>query len=112
MDLLRDVAATVPAGPAKNGLRKGNLFETARFFCDVYVVDPGGAQAAHVHDASDKVYLVLAGRGVVAVGPHRHEVRAGHAVHCPAGASHGVENPGSEPLRLLVFMAPHPKPPR
>jgi mannose-6-phosphate isomerase-like protein (cupin superfamily) len=111
MDLVRDLAAAVGTGPAKGGLRKENLFQTARFFCDVYVVEPGGAQSAHVHDASDKVYVVLSGRGVVIVGTERHEVGVGKAVLCPAGSSHGVANPGSEALRLLVFMAPHPKPP-
>jgi len=109
MDLVRDVAAVT--GAAADKLRKVNLFETARFFCDVYVAGPGQAQAPHVHGASDKVYVVLSGRGAVTVGEARHEVREGHAVFCPAGAPHGVENPGPWDLRLLVFMAPHPKPP-
>jgi mannose-6-phosphate isomerase-like protein (cupin superfamily) len=109
MDLLRDVAAVT--GAAKDRLRKVSLFETARFFCDVYVAGPGQSQAAHAHAASDKVYVVLSGAGTVTVGDARHAVREGHAVFCPAGATHGVENPGPGDLRLLVFMAPHPKPP-
>jgi mannose-6-phosphate isomerase-like protein (cupin superfamily) len=109
MDLVRDVAAVTEADADR--LRKVNLFETSRFFCDVYVAGAGQAQSTHVHDASDKVYVVLSGRGRVTVGDARHEVREGHAVFCPAGAPHGVENPGPEVLRLLVFMAPHPKPP-
>jgi mannose-6-phosphate isomerase-like protein (cupin superfamily) len=110
MDVVRDAAAVVGASPDK--VRKHNLFETARFFLDVYVVGPGQSQTPHVHDGSDKVYVVLSGVGTVRVGPDAHAVRAGHAVFCPAGASHGVENAGPEDLRLLVFMAPHPKPPR
>ena len=110
MDLVRDLAAVT--GPAKDKLRKVNLFETARFFCDVYVAAPGQSQSSHVHEASDKVYVVLSGRGTVSVGEARHAVREGHAVFCPAGAAHGVENPGPDDLRLLVFMAPHPRPPQ
>lgn len=110
MDVLKDAAAVVGARPDK--VRKENLFETARFFLDVYVVGPGQAQTPHVHDASDKVYVVLSGRGRVRVGAEAHDVRAGHAVFCPAGAEHGVDNAGPEDLRLLVYMAPHPKPPR
>ena len=54
---------------------------------------------------------MLSGSGAIQVGAERHAVRAGHAVLCPAASDHGVENTGSEELRLLVFMAPHPKPP-
>jgi mannose-6-phosphate isomerase-like protein (cupin superfamily) len=109
VDTLKDAAAVVGALPDK--LRKSNLFETARFFLDVYVVGPGQSQTPHAHDASDKVYVVLSGRGTVRVAAEIHAVREGHAVFCPAGASHGVENSGPDDLRLLVFMAPHPKPP-
>ena len=109
MDLLADLTAVRGAAPDK--LRKVNLFETARCFADVYVLGPGQSQVAHVHAASDKAYVVLSGRGTVRVGDADHAVREGHAVFCPAGASHGVDNPGPDDLRLLVFMAPHPKPP-
>ena len=72
MNLVRDVAAVTEAAADK--LRKVNLFETARFFCDVYVAGPGQSQATHVHGASDKVYVVLSGRGTVTVGDARHDV--------------------------------------
>lgn len=109
MDLLRDVATVVGGQPDR--MRKVNLFESPRFFLDVYVVGPGQAQTPHVHDASDKVYVVLSGSGRIRVGATVHPVREGHAVLCPAGSAHGVENAGPADLRLLVFMAPHPKPP-
>jgi mannose-6-phosphate isomerase-like protein (cupin superfamily) len=108
-DTRKDAAAVVGGADAK--MRKANLFETRRFFCDVYVLAPGQSQAPHAHADSDKLYAVLSGRGTVRVGVERHEVRAEHVVLCPAGSEHGVENPGPEDLRLLVFMAPHPKPP-
>ncbi len=107
--VLRDAEGIVGSSPSK--MRKVSLFETPRFFCDVYVLGPGQSQAPHAHAASDKVYAVLSGRGRVRVGAAVLDVRAGHVVHCPAGADHGVENDGPEDLRLLVFMAPHPKPP-
>lgn len=108
-EVVKDAAAVAGSSPSK--MRKVSLFETPRFFCDVYVLGPGQSQAPHAHAASDKVYAVLSGRGRVRVGAAVVEVRAGHVVHCPAGDDHGVENDGPEDLRLLVFMAPHPKPP-
>jgi quercetin dioxygenase-like cupin family protein len=90
---------------------KENLFQTARFFADVWVLRPGQSQSLHRHAGEDKLYQVLSGRGRATVGAERHEVRAGHLVFCPAGEDHAVENPGPDDLRLLVFMAPHPKPP-
>jgi quercetin dioxygenase-like cupin family protein len=108
-DVRKDADAIVGSTPG--AMRKENLFQTARFFCDVYVLGPGQSQAPHAHAGSDKVYVVLSGRGRVRVGAGVHDVRAGHAVHCAAGIDHGVENAGPDDLRLLVFMAPHPKPP-
>jgi mannose-6-phosphate isomerase-like protein (cupin superfamily) len=108
-ELVVDTAAVTEGLPDK--VRKVNLFESARFFLDVYVVRPGQAQSPHVHDASDKTYFVLSGAGTVRVGDATHPVREGQAVLCPAGAPHGVDNAGPADLRLLVFMAPHPKPP-
>ena len=107
MGALEDAAAVRGGSPDK--VRKVNLFETSRFFLDVYVLGAGQRQTPHAHDGSDKVYVVLSGRGVVRVGSESLEVREGHAVFCPAGSEHGVENAGPEELRLLVFMAPHPK---
>ena len=108
-ETMKDTAAVVGGADAK--MRKVNLFETKRFFCDVYVLAKGQSQTPHTHADSDKVYSVLSGRGTVRVGATAHPVRAGHVVFCPSGAEHGVENEGPEDLRLLVFMAPHPKPP-
>jgi quercetin dioxygenase-like cupin family protein len=88
------------------------LVETPRFFADVHVLRPGQSQAAHVHAREDKCWFVLSGTARVTTGPEVREVGPGTLVWCPAGEAHGVENadPG-EDLRLLVFMAPHPRPP-
>ena len=109
MEIVRDFGGVAGGTPGK--MRKVTLFETPRFFADVYVLLPGQSQSPHAHAGADKVYACLAGRGVVRVGKDAVPVRAGVAVHCAAGVEHGVENDGREELRLLVFMAPHPRPP-
>ncbi len=92
-------------------LAKHNLFETPRFFADVYVLRAGQAQAVHAHAGEDKCYFVLEGRARVVSGDDTYEVDPGGIVWCPAGEDHGVEHGGGDgDVRLLVFMAPHPKP--
>jgi mannose-6-phosphate isomerase-like protein (cupin superfamily) len=92
--------------PAK--MQKVNLFETPRFFCDVYCLEPGQSQRPHRHDASDKVYVVLEGEVLVRVGEESSTVAPGTAVLAPAEVEHGLENPGPARAAVLVFMAPPP----
>ena len=89
-------------------MQKLNLFETERFFCDVYCLEPGQAQKAHAHAGSDKVYAVLEGTIVARVGGEERELKAGEAVLAEAGSEHGVENRSQQRAALLVFMAPKP----
>jgi quercetin dioxygenase-like cupin family protein len=93
---------------APDKLQKLNLFETERFFCDVYCLEPGQEQKAHAHAGSDKLYAVLEGTAVVTVGAETREVHAGEIALCPAGSQHGVSNRSGARVALLVFMAPRP----
>src|SRR3954468_7225009 len=92
--------------PAK--MVKLNLFETERFFCDVYCLEPGQSQKQHAHMLNDKVYAVLEGTVVAQVAGEERELTAGEAVLVPAAAEHGVVNRSGKRVALLVFMAPHP----
>ncbi len=89
-------------------LKKHNLFETPRFFLDVYCLKPGQSQKPHAHEGSDKVYVVLEGRCRFAVGKETAEHGVGAAVLAPSGVDHGVENLGPADARLLVMMTPPP----
>jgi len=100
------VATRIRFAEAK--MEKVGLFETDRFFFDLYCLKPGQAQKVHTHANSDKVYYVLSGRAAVRVAGDRQELMPDQAVLVPAGEEHGVENMGNEPLTLLVFMAPKP----
>jgi mannose-6-phosphate isomerase-like protein (cupin superfamily) len=106
MDVFKDARAA--AAFASDKMKKVNLFDTERMFCDVYGLNPGQEQAAHAHAGSDKVYFVLDGMGTFRIGDEERDVGSGHAVLAPAGASHAVRNPGPDRLTLLVFMAPKP----
>jgi mannose-6-phosphate isomerase-like protein (cupin superfamily) len=89
-------------------MKKNGLFETDRMFCDLYCFEPGQSQALHTHEGSDKIYFVVKGRGHFQVGEEEKELREQEIAIAPSGQRHGVNNPGSERLVLLVFMAPKP----
>ena len=89
-------------------LKKISLFDTNNFFCDIYCLEPGQSQKIHSHGNSDKVYLVLKGRGMVTVGIEEKELGPDEITIAPAGEDHGVINHTQDKLVILVFMAPKP----
>jgi len=100
------VRGAVAFNPEK--LKKISLFDTDRFFCDIYCFEPGQSQKVHTHEGSDKVYYVLEGKGKVTVGQEVRELAADEIVLAPSGEDHGVMNDSGERLVMLVFMAPKP----
>jgi quercetin dioxygenase-like cupin family protein len=89
-------------------MAKVNLFQTTRFFCDLYCLLPGQAQKPHSHAGSDKVYLVLRGELRATVGGESRLLQSGEAALAPSGVPHGLENVSAGEAVCLVFMAPHP----
>ncbi len=106
MEVFKEVLPQVSFAADK--MKKVNLFDTERMFCDVYCFEPGQEQTAHAHQGADKVYYVLQGRGQVRVGQETRELGPGGIALAPAGAEHGVRNAGPDRLTVLVFMAPKP----
>lgn len=91
-------------------MSKVNLFETERFFCDLYCLRPGQSQKVHSHAANDKIYYILRGEAKVTVGDESRALVAGEIVLAPAGEPHGVLNDSGSDAVCLVFMAPRPGP--
>jgi quercetin dioxygenase-like cupin family protein len=89
-------------------MKKNNLFQTPRFFCDIYCFEPGQEQKGHVHGEQDKVYLVLEGEGTFQVGSESRVLGQGFGTLAAAGEEHGVKNHTSQRLKVLVFVAPNP----
>ena len=89
-------------------MKKNNLFQTSRFFCDVYCFEPGQEQKGHIHGEQDKVYIVLEGEGTFQVGSEKQVLGVGQGTMAPAGEEHGVNNHTGQRLRVLVFVAPNP----
>ena len=89
-------------------MKKNSLFDSPHLFYDAYCLLPGQHQKVHAHEDSDKVYYVLEGAGRFTVGDEERDLPKSHTVIAPAGVPHGVRNTFSEPLVLLVTMAPKP----
>jgi len=89
-------------------MKKDNMFQSERFFCDVYCFEPGQEQKGHIHGNQDKVYLVLEGQGTFQVGSEKQVLGAGQGTMAPAGEEHGVKNHTVQRLKVLVFVAPNP----
>lgn len=88
-------------------MKKNNIFETKRLFCDVYCFEPGQEQKGHIHGEQDKIYFVLEGEGTFQVGADRRVLGEGQGTIAPAGEEHGVVNHTGKRLRVLVFVAPN-----
>ena len=89
-------------------MKKNNIFQTPRFFCDIYCFEPGQEQKGHIHGEQDKVYLVLEGKGTFRVGSEKQILGPGDGTMAPAGEEHGVLNHTTARLKVLVFVAPNP----
>jgi quercetin dioxygenase-like cupin family protein len=89
-------------------MKKNNMFQTPRFFCDIYCFEPGQEQKGHSHGEQDKVYLVLEGQGTFQIGSEKQVLGPGQGTMALAGEEHGVKNHTGQQLKVLVFVAPNP----
>jgi mannose-6-phosphate isomerase-like protein (cupin superfamily) len=64
------------------------------------ILEPGAIIPRHHHDVDDAM-LIIGGRGVCRLGDEIVPVEPGTAVVAPAGTVHGLENTGSEALRVV-----------
>ncbi len=73
-------------------------------FIDVAEIPPGGSIGRHTHaEHEEEFYLVLSGWGDMWRDGESFPVRAGDVIRNRPGGSHGLKNPGPEPLRIFVF---------
>ena len=89
-------------------MQKLPLYESAKYFCDLYCLKPGQDQRIHSHPESDKIYFVLRGKGMFHIAGEEKELVPGESVIARPGQDHGVKNSAAEDLVLLVFMTPRP----
>jgi mannose-6-phosphate isomerase-like protein (cupin superfamily) len=69
-------------------------------------VAPGAETVWHRLEATDEIYFVLSGRGLVSVGDESREVGPGDAVWIPAGIQQRIRNLGPDPLEFVCACGP------
>lgn len=85
---------------------KTTLWQGDHVMIGLNCLEPSQVQPVHAHEAADKLYFVLSGRGRFTIGDQERVVEKGTLVVAPAGIPHGVANPGEERLSILVAIAP------
>ena len=79
-------------------------------FLDMSILPPGTSIGLHSHDKYDEeIYVVISGRGRMTVETTSFWVGPGDVIVNPPGGTHGLENLGTEDLRLVVIDVPYPR---
>ena len=89
-------------------MQKIPLFDSSKYFCDLYCLKHGQDQRIHSHADSDKIYFVLRGKATFHIAGEENDLGPGEMVIARPGEPHGVRNEAPEDLVLLVFMTPRP----
>jgi mannose-6-phosphate isomerase-like protein (cupin superfamily) len=84
--------------PAHDGCRLQSLAEA--------VVAPGTKTALHRHRATEELYHIVAGFGVMTLGAESFPVSAGDTVCILPGTAHCIANSGDCELRILCCCVP------
>ena len=69
-------------------------------------VAPGATTIRHYHRASEELYLVTAGRGLLRIGEEEREIAAGDCALIPPGEPHDLRNTGEVDLVVVCACSP------
>ena len=67
------------------------------------VLPPGASIGTHRHDHEEEYYYIVSGKGVMILDDARFEVESGDITAVFPGGAHGLENPSTEELRVIVM---------
>jgi mannose-6-phosphate isomerase-like protein (cupin superfamily) len=84
--------------PANSSIERQSLAEAQ--------LEPGCSTQAHSHPATEEIYYILSGNGMMAIEDAHSPVGPGDAIAIPAGLRHQIRNTGSVPLVFLCCCVP------
>ncbi|MDR2095915.1 MAG: cupin domain-containing protein [Treponema sp.] len=78
-------------------LLDGSKETNARMFAEI-TLEPGCSIGYHKHESETEYYFILSGSGLVNDNGKEVTVKQGDAIITGHGASHSIENTGTDPL--------------
>jgi mannose-6-phosphate isomerase-like protein (cupin superfamily) len=69
-------------------------------------IEPGARTRLHRHRATEEIYHVTAGEGMMTLGDDTFRVAGGDTICIPPGTPHCVQNTGPVRLRILCACSP------
>jgi len=88
---------------------KRTIFQSQHMLVGLDCLEPGQAQAPHLHHGHDKCYFVVEGEAEFTVGDETRRLGPGGLAWAPADIAHSVTNLGAGRLVMLISMAPEPR---
>lgn len=70
------------------------------------IIPVAGRTLLHKHLASEEIYYIVQGSGLMRLGTEQFEVQTGDSIVIAPATVHNVENLGDVPLRILCCCAP------
>ncbi|GAB4469690.1 MAG: cupin domain-containing protein [Armatimonadaceae bacterium] len=67
------------------------------------ILAPGVSIGIHPHDTDEEYYLILSGNGVMTLDGEKFAVGPGDVTAIFPGGSHGLENTGTDEMRVIVI---------
>lgn len=90
-------------------MTKTTLAQGESLFAGLNCFEAGQQHALHSHQGQEKLYIVLEGTGLIQIGDQTETLTVGDAAFAPAGVPHGISNPGTERLVVMIVLAPPPQ---
>ncbi len=69
-------------------------------------ISPGKKTLLHKHHASEEIYHIIRGAGIMTLGSKQFPIRPGDTICILPRTAHSLQNSGNEPLKILCSCAP------
>jgi len=70
------------------------------------VIRPGASTYLHIHNKTQEIYHITAGKGMMTLGSESFALQQGDTVLIMPGTAHMVDNTGDEDLKILCCCCP------
>jgi mannose-6-phosphate isomerase-like protein (cupin superfamily) len=84
-------------------------FRTTWGFINHYLIPAGNSIGYHQHKVMEEVYYIYSGSGRLTIDNTTLDVKAGDAVSCPLGSSHGFYNYSGKDAEIISIAVPMEK---